>query len=138
MIQAHLLTGFATLGALLLYFAVTFRVGYLRNQLGIPAPKTEGPTEFVRARAVQANTLEQLALFLPALWLFSFAMGDRFAGLLGLVWILGRTGYAILYYRDPAKRLPPFMIAQMASLALMMGALIGLVLAARVAWQAAG
>lgn len=134
MILPYLLTGFVTLGALILYFLVCFRVGYLRNHYKIEPPATDGPVDFLRARAVHANTLEQLVLFLPALWLFSLTMGDRIAGLLGLVWILARAGYAMVYYRDPAKRLPPFMVGLMATLALLVGSLIGLVLIARVAW----
>jgi glutathione S-transferase len=138
MLLAHLYTAFVTLGALLVYFAVTFRVGYLRGPLRIVPPSNDGPPEFLRARAVQANTLEQLALFLPALWLFSFAIGDLLAGYLGLVWIVARAVYALVFYRDPTRRLPPFMIALMVSLALMVGSLIGLVTLARVAWSAAG
>jgi glutathione S-transferase len=138
MLLDHLYTAFVTLGALVLYFLVTFRVGFLRGRHGIVPPSNDGPPEFLRARGVQANTLEHLALFLPALWLFSFAIGDQLAGLIGLIWIAARAGYALIYYRDPTKRLPPFMIALMASLALIAGALIGLIAIARVAATAAG
>lgn len=138
MLLDHLYTAFVTLGALVLYFLVTFRVGFLRGKFGIVPPSNDGPPEFLRARGVQANTLEHLALFLPALWLFSFAIGDQLAGLIGLIWIAARAGYALIYYRDPTKRLPPFMIALMASLALIAGALIGLIAIARVASTAAG
>lgn len=138
MLLDHLDTAFVTLGALLLYFVVTFRVGYLRNQLGIQPPTNDGPPAFLRARALQANTLEQLAFFLPALWLFSFAIGDQLAALLGLVWIGARATYAYVFTRDPTKRLPPFMIALMASLALWAGALIGLLAIAHMVSTPAG
>lgn len=134
MILPYLLTGFVTLAALLLYFAICFRVGYLRGKLRIDPPAIDGPVVFLRARGVHANTLEQLVLFLPALWLFALTMGDRIAALLGLVWIIARIGYALVYYRDPTKRIPLFMIGVLATLALLLGSLIGLLLVARVAW----
>jgi hypothetical protein len=138
MLLAHLYTAFATLGALVLFFLITFRVGYLRNKYAIVPPANDGPVDFLRARGVQANTLEHLAIFLPALWLFSFAIGDRLAGLFGLVWIVARAAYALVYYRDPAKRFAPFMVALLVTLALLMGSLIGLVAILRVAVQGAG
>lgn len=138
MLLEHLNTAFVTLGAVALFFAVTFRVGYLRGKYRIIPPSNDGPVDFLRARGVQTNTLEHLVIFLPSLWLFAFATSERFAVVLGVIWIVARAIYAFVYYRDPTKRLPPFMVALMASLALLLGALVGLLAIANVASQTAG
>ena len=61
----------ATIGALLLYLTVTINVGRARAKYKVSAPATTGNVDFERALRVQQNTLEQLAIFLPAMWLFA-------------------------------------------------------------------
>ncbi len=79
---------------------------------------------------MQQNTLEQLVLFLPALWLFALTIGDPWASLIGLVWPIGRILYAWGYYRDAEKRGPGFVLSVAATMVLLIGAAIGLVRAA--------
>ena len=138
MLLQHLGTAFVTLGAVALFFAITFRVGYLRGKYGIIPPSNDGPVDFLRARGVQGNTLEHLMIFLPSLWIFALAMSERFAVLLGVIWIAARAVYAFVYYRDPTKRLPHFMVALMASLALLIGGVVGLLAIANMAADTAG
>ena len=57
---------------------------------------------------IQANTGEQMLLFLPSLWLFSLYLSAFWASVLGLVWILARAAYAVVYEADPEKRAIPF------------------------------
>jgi glutathione S-transferase len=115
--------------ALLLYLVVNTNTARMRGRHGIKAPSTSGHPAFERASRVEQNTLEQLVLFLPALWLFSVYVSERGAGIIGAVWLIGRVVYAWGYYRDPAKRMPGFIIATAATVALLVGALIGIVLA---------
>ncbi len=75
---------------------------------------------------VQVNTLEQMALFLPVLWMCAYFLADRWAALGGAVWIIGRILYALGYYKDPSKREIGFGITFFASVALMIGTVIGL------------
>lgn len=138
MLLQHFGTGFVTLGAVALFFILTFRVGYLRGKYKIVPPSNDGPVDFLRARGAQMNTLEHLMIFLPSLWIFALATGEQFAWVLGIVWIVARAVYAVVYYRDPTKRLPPFMVALMVTLVLLIGGIVGLVSVGEVASQTAG
>ena len=122
------LTAWTTLAVLGMYFWTIYNVGRARAKFGVKAPSVDGPPAFLNVLRVQANTVEQLVLFLPALWLCAFLAGDRFAAIGGTVWLVGRVLYAIGYYRDAARRGPGFVIAMLATLALMLGAVSGLVL----------
>jgi hypothetical protein len=114
---------------LLLFLAVTINAGRARARCGVPAPSVSGPPEFERAFRVQQNTLEQLALFLPSLWLFTFYVSPLWGALVGLVWVAGRAYYAISYLGDPERRGPGFGIGALAMLILLIGAVIGIVAA---------
>ena len=116
------LTVLVTVFALLVYVGLSLAVGRQRMRHGVKAPTMDGPPEFMRAVRVQMNTLEQLALFLPALWLFALAWGDRPAALVGVVWPLARLLYARSYMADPARRGPGFVAAFLAALVLLLGA----------------
>jgi uncharacterized membrane protein YecN with MAPEG domain len=115
--------------ALFLYVAVFLAAGRARHRYNVKAPAVTGPPEFERAFRVQQNTVEQIVVFLPALWLFAFYVSSLWAGIVGLVWIGGRICYALSYYRDPEKRGPGFIIAMVASLVLLLGGLIGVLVA---------
>lgn len=116
--------------ALLLYQFLTFKVGMARGKYGVKAPATNGHDAFERRYRVQMNTLEQMALFLPALWLFfAFAPGnivEPIGTLLGGAWLIGRILYAYGYYKESRKRMPGFFMALLSSSLLLLGALIGI------------
>jgi glutathione S-transferase len=118
-------TAAVTLIALLVYFYTVGAVGRARVQYGIKAPAVTGNEHFERAYRVQMNTLEQMALFLPALWLYAAYVSDRGAAVGGLVWVVGRVVYALAYTRDPTSRGPGAMITVVASAGLWLGALYG-------------
>ncbi|MBC7414008.1 MAG: MAPEG family protein [Herminiimonas sp.] len=121
-------TAWTTLAVLMMYFWLIYNVGRARMKFGIKAPLTDGPPAFLSVMRVHANTVEQLVMFLPALWLCAVFTGDRAAAAGGVVWLAGRVLYALAYYRDAARRGPGFMISVLATLALMVGAAAGLVL----------
>ena len=83
-----------TVSALILYFVVTINVGIARAKYQVPVPQTTGNLDFERVLRVQQNTLEQLALFIPALWLFSIYVSPIWGSALGAAWIVGRIAYA--------------------------------------------
>jgi glutathione S-transferase len=114
-----------TLLALIMYFWVTGKTGQARMKHGVKAPATTGAPEFERAFRIQQNTLEQMMLFLPALWLFAALVSDVWAGLAGLLWVIGRILYALGYARAAEKRNAGFGIAILANLLLLVGALVG-------------
>lgn len=120
--------GLATVAALLLYFAVTANVGRARTKYQVPPPQMSGAPEFERALRVQANTLEQLPLFLPALWLFALFVSPLGSAILGLVWVVSRALYAWGYYQASKMRMVGFALGILSSLVMLLGSLVGLVL----------
>ena len=121
----HSFPALVTVLALVLYVACFIAVGRARGRFGIKAPAVIGAPEFERAFRVQQNTIEQLVVFLPALWLFALYVSPLWAGILGLVWIGGRAFYAVSYYREPESRGPGFIIAAISAAILLVGALFG-------------
>ena len=119
----------ATIACVAVYTVVAFNVGGARVKYKVPAPATDGPPEFLVRLRVQMNTLEQLAVALPAIWLCAIWVGDTWAGLGGAVWAIGRVLYARAYYEDPKKRGPGFMISFFAAVAMLIAAGVEIVLA---------
>lgn len=116
-------TALVTIVALLVYFAVTINVGRARFQYKVPVPQTSGSPEFERAFRVQQNTLEQLVLFLPGVWLFSLIVNPYWGAGIGAVWIVGRILYALGYYQAAEKRALGFAISSLSSIVLLLGTL---------------
>ncbi|MGC8713198.1 MAG: MAPEG family protein [Leptodesmis sp.] len=116
---------FITLLALILYFVLGINVGRARVKYKVMPPQMSGDPNFERVLRVQQNTLEQLVLFLPAFWLFCQYVSPVWGSVLGAVWIVGRILYAWGYYQAVEKRIPGFGIAALATIALLLGALIG-------------
>ncbi|MEO2167056.1 MAG: MAPEG family protein [bacterium] len=117
-----------TVLALLEYFAFSLQVGKARGEYKVDAPATTGHPVFERTLRVQQNTLEQLVLFLPGLWLFATYVRADIAAILGLVFIAGRAIYARAYIADPGSRSTGFALGLAAEGILLIGALIGAVL----------
>lgn len=116
----------ATCLALLVYLGTVIGCMRARGRTGLKAPAVAGDPEFERYFRIQQNTLEQLVLFLPSLWIFGLAVSPLWAGILGLVFVAGRALYATSYARDPAARGPGFTIGFLATVVLLLGGLAGL------------
>jgi uncharacterized membrane protein YecN with MAPEG domain len=111
--------------ALLMYSVVTVNVGRARMKYGVMPPAVAGEPNFERVLRVQQNTLEQMILFLPSLWLFSFYISPVWGAGIGAVWVLGRVLYAWGYYQEAKKRGPGFGISLLSAMVLLLGGLIG-------------
>lgn len=120
-------TGLTTLLSVLMIFWFGAQVAARRSVHDISAPATTGHPEFERYFRAHYNTLEQFALFLPSLWLFAILAGDRWAGLAGAVWIVGRLMFAVGYWQAPEKRLPGLGISLIPLFVTTIGALVFLV-----------
>ncbi len=107
------------------YFLFIMAVGRARGRYQIAAPATAGHPEFERYFRVQMNTLEQLIIIIPSLWMFARYVHEPTAAILGLVIIVGRTLYFFAYTRDPKSRGWGFMISSLPMLILMFGSIIG-------------
>ena len=123
MMQSHTLVAIVTILALVLYFVMGLRVGQARTKYGVEAPAISGHPDFERLYRVQANTLEWLPIFIPALWLFALYWDERVAAGLGVVWIIGRFLYMTGYARQASARGPGFGIQALAAGVLLFGAL---------------
>jgi glutathione S-transferase len=121
-------TAWTTLAALCVYFWIMANVGRARATYKVAAPSTDGPPEFQSIVRVQVNTVEQMVMFLPALWMCAYFFSDRWAALGGVVWIIGRIVYALGYYKAPGKRGVGFGITTLANFALMLGTVAGLLM----------
>lgn len=98
------LTAAVTLLAGLLYAATIGMVGWARWRYGVKAPSMTGHPGFESFYRVQSNTLEQMPIFLPSLWLAAFYASDGIAAGIGLLFVAFRIVYAVLYLRTPNYR----------------------------------
>lgn len=124
-----------TILATLQFLFFGFLVGKARARFGVHAPATTGHEAFERYFRVQMNTLEQLVMFLPALWLASPYIAPPWLVLLGLLYLVGRFLYLRGYVQAAHKRSLGFAISSAAILILSAIALIGSVIRiARAGW----
>jgi glutathione S-transferase len=98
----------ATIVAIIVYFSQSIFVAVGRSKHGVQLPKTTGVNDdFDRIWRVHYNTLEQMPVFLPLLWIFALTVSSFYAGCLGLVWSFGRVGYMVGYYKSVKSRSNP-------------------------------
>ena len=114
--------------ALMQFLIFGFKVGRARMKFGVEAPATTGNEIFERYFRVQQNTLEQLIVFLPALYLFSRYFNPLWAASLGVLYLIGREVYAATYVKNPAQRGPGFGLTFFPMMILLAGGVIGAVL----------
>jgi glutathione S-transferase len=111
--------------ALIEYLIFSLSVGRARGQYGVKAPATTGHEIFERHYRVHMNTLEQLVVFLPAIYLFAAYVNPTIAAALGLAFVVGRAVYARGYVADPEKRTAGFLIGYLANAVLLLGGIFG-------------
>ena len=118
-----------TILVLVLYVYMGSRVGGMRGKHNIAAPAVSGHPEFERAFRVHANTLEQLMIFFPLLWLATLLYHGIgwLPALLGLIFLAGRIIFMQRYMADPKSRAPGIMIGVIAYVGLLILAVIGIV-----------
>ena len=108
------------------YFAL--QVGGARQAHGVSAPKSSGSDEFERHNRVHLNTLEQLIVLLPAMWMFGYFINPQWAAGLGLGFILSRLMYRRAYLKDPASRGKAFGAGFVIQAILILGSVVGAVM----------
>lgn len=111
--------------ALLQFVRFAFKVGAAREKYGVKAPAITGNEIFERCFRVQQNTLEQLVVFIPGLYLFGRYVNPIWAAGLGLVYLIGREIYSATYVKDPSKRSLGFGLSFLPTVVLILGGLIG-------------
>jgi len=118
---------FTTLLLLAQYLFFMAMTGKARDEIGIKAPATTGDETFERILRVQLNTLEQLMVTLPCMWLCAFYFSTSFAGIMGLVFFTGRVLYRKAYIADPGTRTTGMIMGFLANILLLITALFGVV-----------
>ena len=101
--------------------------GKARAESGLLAPAVVGDESFERAYRVQMNTLEQMVITIPAMWICAYFFMPLVAAILGLVFIIGRILYRMTYVKDPASRGPGMMIGFLANIGLLLCGVWGVV-----------
>ncbi|WP_158885689.1 MAPEG family protein [Rhodanobacter sp. L36] len=119
------LPALVTLLTMLLLFGTVWVAGKARYKYDIKAPATVGHPAFERAYRVQMNTLENTVMFLPLLWLAANYGFTGWAGLIGLVWLVGRVWYAVAYLGAAEKRAGGYTVSMVAWAVLLLLACFG-------------
>ena len=86
------------------------QVGSMRAKHEVKAPAMSGAPEFERTCRVHYNTMEQLVVFLPLMWLFAHMVNPLWAAGFGAVFVVARFIYRAAYLKDPSTRSLGFML----------------------------
>jgi uncharacterized MAPEG superfamily protein len=113
--------------ALVEYTVLAAQVGRARAKYGIRAPATTGHEVFERTFRVHQNGLENLIIFIPAVWIFGAYLNPLWAAALGVVYVVARVLYARGYVAAAEKRGPGAGISGLVNIALLLGGLFGVV-----------
>lgn len=116
---------FMVMLALIEYMVITAMVGSARVKYKVPAPATTGDPIFERYFRVQQNTMEQLVVFIPAIFVFATYVHMIAAAALGFVFVVARAVYAMGYVKEPGKRAGGAAATFLVNAILVVGGLIG-------------
>jgi glutathione S-transferase len=111
--------------ALAEYIVMAGLVGRARGKYGIRAPAMTGHPDFERANRVHINTLENLIIFVPAVWIFATYVSPLYAAILGAAFVVARAVYAIGYLQAAEKRGIGAGVTGIVNVLLVAGGLIG-------------
>jgi len=110
---------------LLEYMVFGIMVGIVRGKVGIDAPAMTGDPQLERMLRVQLNTLEQMVVVIPAMWIYAQTLSVTVAAGLGMVFVIGRLLYCKAYLQDPKNRAVGFSVGMLATFVLILGGLYG-------------
>tara|TARA_R110000782_G_scaffold46015_2_gene101917 strand:- start:111 stop:494 length:384 start_codon:yes stop_codon:yes gene_type:complete len=104
-----------TVLALMQYIYFGVQVGSARAKSGVKAPAMFGDAHFERVNRIHMNTLEQLIVLIPVMWIFAHYVNPLWAAGFGVVYIVGRFIYSAAYRKDPSKRSLGFTLSMLPS-----------------------
>ena len=113
--------------ALIECFFFAYAVGKARETYGIKAPATTGNEAFERCFRVQQNTVEQMIVFLPALFIAANYWPAQWIAGIGAIYLVGRIVYFRGYVRDPRARGTGFLLSSAPIMVLVVAGAIGIV-----------
>jgi glutathione S-transferase len=112
--------------ALVEYMVMGGLVGFARTKYRIAAPALTGHPDFERTNRVHVNTLENLIIFIPSVWIFGVYLSARWAAVLGFLFVAARAVYAVGYLKAAEKRSIGAGITGLVEIVLVAGSLVGL------------
>ena len=113
------------MAAQLIYFSL--KVGMARGKYDIQAPATSGHEIFDRTYRVHINSVEQLLIVLPAMWVCGYYFNAKLAAALGLAYLIGRFIYGVRYVADPSSRSAGMGIGFLAYIVMILAGLWGVI-----------
>lgn len=122
------LVAIITILALMQFVYFGIRVGQMRGKHEVKAPEMVGDPEFMRMFRIHQNTMEQLVVFVPALWIFAHYWEPKWGAAIGVIYIASRFVYYLGYLKDPKDRGRGFGIGFVAITVLLIGAIAGAVM----------
>ena len=111
--------------ALIQFVLFGILVGRMRAKHGVSAPEIVGDPEFMRTFRIHQNTMEQLVVFVPSLWMFAHFSDPKWGAGIGLIYIAARFVYYLDYLKDPKARGRGFGIGFVAIAVLLVGGAAG-------------
>lgn len=93
-----------TVLALVQYVFFGIQVGGAHQKYGVTAPSMSGDPQFERVNRVHQNTLEQLMVLIPALWMYAHYVEPLWGAGMTVVYLIGRFIYRAEYIKDPSSR----------------------------------
>ena len=121
-------TAIVTLLALMQFMLFSIQVGAMRVKHGVIAPAITGHPQFERMFRVQQNTMEQLVVFVPALWIYALLVNPLWGAGIGFFFVIGRFIYRAAYLKDPDSRSNGFTIGVLATAVLLVWSLVAAVM----------
>jgi hypothetical protein len=116
-----------TVLALAQFIAFGMVVAWARVKFKVAAPAITGNEVFERYFRVHMNSLEQLVVFLPAIWLFALLVSAGWAAGLGTVYLAGRLIYFFSYTKDPKSRSMGFALSSLPVMLMILGVLVAVI-----------
>lgn len=117
-----------TILALAQYVYFGIQVGGAHQKYGIKVPAMTGDPQFECVNRVHQNTLEQLVVLIPALWLYAYFVNPLWGAGMGVVYLIGRFIYSSAYKKDPSTRTLGFMLSFLPSAVMMAWVLVATVM----------
>ena len=103
------------------------RVARARNTFDVQGPATSGHPMWERYNRVHLNTIENLVVFLPLLWVCGLFFNVVAAGVLGALFIAARVVYARGYLSEPpSRRAAGAWLTSLVLALLVLGSLVGI------------
>ena len=100
------------------------QVGSMRAKHEVKAPAMSGPPDFERTFRIHYNTMEQLVVFLPALWLYAHMVNPIWGAGIGAVYLVGRFIYRAAYLKDPSGRSLGFALSSLPAMVMLVWVLV--------------